>query len=195
MGTRAVNWTVFLIFSVLKFPANLAFHYPYLGVLAVSSAPYTTLSRKAVERREREEFDLSIVYPRPKCNLISGYVGHLHPKFDRNFPFERCSLRVGGSRPRFFPFAHDANVFFSRRFTDEADQQRALIEMHDLYCLSRPMRISPATAKFKPPQADGVSPAGLSTSASAPGMPTSVSVSDQQQQQQSVSAPIAVPSA
>lgn len=24
------------------------------------------------------------------------------------------------------------------RFTDEADQQRALIEMHGLYCLSRP---------------------------------------------------------
>ena len=55
------------------------------------------------------------------------------------------------------------------RFTDEADQQRALIEMHGLYCLSRPskccalniahifnyalipVRISPATAKFKPP--------------------------------------------
>ncbi|KAJ7859929.1 hypothetical protein B0H14DRAFT_3688461 [Mycena olivaceomarginata] len=61
MGTRAVNWTVFLIFPVLKFPANLAFHYPYLGVLAVSSAPYTSLSRQAVERRERAwEFDLSI---------------------------------------------------------------------------------------------------------------------------------------
>ncbi|KAJ7899148.1 hypothetical protein B0H14DRAFT_3543470 [Mycena olivaceomarginata] len=81
------------------------------------------------------------------------------------------------------------------RFTDEADQQRVLIEMHGLYCISRPMRISPATANFKPPQAGGVSPAGLSTSASSPGMPTSVSVSDQQQQQQqSVSAPIAVPS-
>ncbi|KAK1231951.1 hypothetical protein PQX77_004922 [Marasmius sp. AFHP31] len=37
------------------------------------------------------------------------------------------------------------------RFTDEADQQRALIEMHGLYCLSRPMRISPATAKVRPP--------------------------------------------
>ncbi|KAJ7790776.1 hypothetical protein B0H14DRAFT_3568718 [Mycena olivaceomarginata] len=56
-------------------------------------------------------------------------------------------------------------------FMDEADQQRALIEMHGLYCLSRPMRISPATAKFKPPQADGVSPATLSTSASAPPCP------------------------
>jgi len=37
------------------------------------------------------------------------------------------------------------------RFTEEADQQRALIEMHGLYCLSRPMRISPATAKHKLP--------------------------------------------
>jgi hypothetical protein len=27
-----------------------------------------------------------------------------------------------------------------RRFTDEADQQRALIEMHGLYCLSRPSK-------------------------------------------------------
>ena len=26
----------------------------------------------------------------------------------------------------------------SPRFTDEADQQRALVEMHGLYCLSRP---------------------------------------------------------
>ncbi|KAF8759538.1 RNA recognition motif [Rhizoctonia solani] len=36
------------------------------------------------------------------------------------------------------------------RFTDEADQQRALIEMQGLYCLSRPMRLSHATAKSKP---------------------------------------------
>ncbi|KDQ15351.1 hypothetical protein BOTBODRAFT_173845 [Botryobasidium botryosum FD-172 SS1] len=35
------------------------------------------------------------------------------------------------------------------RFSDEADQQRALIEMQGLYCLSRPMRISHATAKAK----------------------------------------------
>ncbi|KAJ7862161.1 hypothetical protein B0H14DRAFT_2505795 [Mycena olivaceomarginata] len=40
------------------------------------------------------------------------------------------------------------------RFTDEGEQQRALIEMNGLYCLSRPMRIAPATAKFKPPPAD-----------------------------------------
>ena len=58
------------------------------------------------------------------------------------------------------------------RFTEESDQQRALIEMHGLYCLSRPsafpvspfglnlahfspfpVRISPATAKHKGQQA------------------------------------------
>lgn len=68
-------------------------------------------------------------------------------------------------------YAHD----HISRFTDESDQQRALIEMHGLYCLSRPsklilrditaqplltyfpVRISPATAKFKspPPSASG----------------------------------------
>lgn len=36
------------------------------------------------------------------------------------------------------------NLFY--RFTDEADQQRALIEMHGLYCLSRPSK-SPHEAK------------------------------------------------
>ena len=34
-----------------------------------------------------------------------------------------------------FPLSQDL-----RRFTDEADQQRALIEMHGLYCLSRPSK-------------------------------------------------------
>ncbi|KAJ7712515.1 hypothetical protein B0H16DRAFT_1813232 [Mycena metata] len=41
-----------------------------------------------------------------------------------------------------------------RRFTDEGDEQRALIEMHGLYYLSQPMRISPTTAKYKPPPPD-----------------------------------------
>jgi hypothetical protein len=80
-----------------------------------------------------------------------------------------------------------------RRFTDETDQQRALIEMHGLYCLSRPskykrphcspdrntllfaqiVRISPATAKYKAPPAEdlpqvqipqpGVAPHGAAT--------------------------------
>ncbi|KAK7029067.1 hypothetical protein R3P38DRAFT_3394418 [Favolaschia claudopus] len=65
------------------------------------------------------------------------------------------------------------------RFTDEADQQRALIEMHGLYCLSRPMRVSLATAKFKPQP-----PSELPVSVSAPGgypgvwLPTSLTSTD-----------------
>lgn len=33
------------------------------------------------------------------------------------------------------------------RFSDETDQQRALVEMQGVYCGSRPMRISTATPK------------------------------------------------
>ncbi|KAJ6595267.1 hypothetical protein B0H10DRAFT_774107 [Mycena sp. CBHHK59/15] len=92
--------------------------------------------------------------------------------------------------------------------TDEADQQRALIEMHGLYRLYRSDAdmSSSATAKFKPPQPD-LGPGALPASASAPSylsassttpLSASVSVSappgEQQQPQQapSVSAPIAV---
>ena len=32
-------------------------------------------------------------------------------------------------------------ILTNARFTDEADQQRALIEMHGLYCLSRPSKL------------------------------------------------------
>jgi RNA recognition motif-containing protein len=69
---------------------------------------------------------------------------------------------------QFFPLHLRHHTYKTVSFTDEADQQRALIEMHGLYCLSRPsmsvvepgtthiltlplVRISPATAKFKPP--------------------------------------------
>ncbi|KIM21689.1 hypothetical protein M408DRAFT_29333, partial [Serendipita vermifera MAFF 305830] len=40
------------------------------------------------------------------------------------------------------------------RFTSEADQKRALLEMQGLYCKSRPMRLSTATAKNKNPAGD-----------------------------------------
>lgn len=40
------------------------------------------------------------------------------------------------------------------RFTSEADQKRALLEMQGLYCKSRPMRLSTATAKNKAGGAD-----------------------------------------
>ena len=35
------------------------------------------------------------------------------------------------------------------RFGDEADQQRALVEMQGVYCGNRPMRISTATPKTR----------------------------------------------
>ncbi|KAJ7900741.1 hypothetical protein B0H14DRAFT_3123809 [Mycena olivaceomarginata] len=78
-------------------------------------------------------------------NPVLGLRNDRAPKFIR--PFGSCKsakimldLVTGVSRGYGFV-----------RFTDEADQQRTLIEMQGLYCLSRPMRISPATAKFKPP--------------------------------------------
>ncbi|KAG8796539.1 RRM protein [Serendipita sp. 398] len=40
------------------------------------------------------------------------------------------------------------------RFTNETDQKRALVEMQGLYCKSRPMRLSTATAKNKAAAAD-----------------------------------------
>jgi RNA recognition motif-containing protein len=35
------------------------------------------------------------------------------------------------------------------RFSDESDQQRALVEMQGVYCGNRPMRISTATPKTR----------------------------------------------
>ncbi|KAJ7853162.1 hypothetical protein B0H14DRAFT_2508823 [Mycena olivaceomarginata] len=111
------------------------------------------------------------------------------------------------------------------RFTDEADQQRALIEMHGLYCLSRPMRISPATIKFKSPPPDLAQLASLlslsalhtgppsalplalpsattstsnSTSANNNGIPSSVSsvsLANYQQQVQAASVSVSAPMA
>ena len=100
------------------------------------------------------------------------------------------------------------------RFTEESDQQRALIEMHGLYCLSRPsallgprfrlnlaylsllpVRISPATAKHKGQQAAAppfpvpsqfASP-DLQASLSLPPMPSPMTT-------QSISGPLATPS-
>ncbi|KAI0282383.1 hypothetical protein BGY98DRAFT_955600 [Russula aff. rugulosa BPL654] len=68
-----------------------------------------------------------------------------------------------------FPLSQDP-----RRFTDEADQQRALIEMHGLYCLSRPNRNTLLFAQiYKAPPAEdlpqvqipqpGVAPHGAAT--------------------------------
>ncbi|KAJ7889350.1 hypothetical protein B0H14DRAFT_3429663 [Mycena olivaceomarginata] len=143
----------------------------------------------------------SLFFARPTLvfrNPVLGLRNDRAPKFIP--PFASCK----SAKILLDPVTGVSRGYGFVRFTDEADQQRALIEMHGLYCLSRPMRISPATAKFKPPQPDL-----LPTSTSAPSayptppghpstasLPTSVSdqpQGQQQQQQQSVSAPIAVP--
>lgn len=128
---------------------------------------------------ETSNSDLVAVFRNP----VLGLRNDREPKFIR--PFLSCkSAKImldpltGVSRGygfvRYVRF--QAHIFthtyrIPNSFTDETDQQRALIEMHGLYCLSRPskyrlarilriylplflsqkVRISPATAKFKQP--------------------------------------------
>ncbi|KAH8096623.1 hypothetical protein BXZ70DRAFT_896007 [Cristinia sonorae] len=82
-------------------------------------------------------------------NPVLGLRNDREPRFIR--PFLSCK----SAKIMLDPVTGVSRGYGFVRFTDETDQQRALVEMHGLYCLSRPMRISPATAKFK----------------SAPGMP------------------------
>ncbi|KAL6307180.1 hypothetical protein BKA93DRAFT_884991 [Sparassis latifolia] len=77
-------------------------------------------------------------------NPVLGLRNDREPRFIR--PFLSCK----SAKIMLDPVTGVSRGYGFVRFTDEADQQRALIEMHGLYCLSRPMRISPATAKFKP---------------------------------------------
>ncbi|KAK6981666.1 hypothetical protein R3P38DRAFT_3376068 [Favolaschia claudopus] len=126
-------------------------------------------------------------------NPVLGLRNDRAPKFIR--PFASCK----SAKIMLDPVTGVSRGYGFVRFTDEADQQRALIEMHGLYCLSRPMRVSLATAKFKPQP-----PSELPVSVSAPGgypgvwLPTSVSgdqhphqLSPYQPPPPSVSAPIA----
>ncbi|KAG5725798.1 Protein NAM8, partial [Termitomyces sp. T112] len=76
---------------------------------------------------------------------VLGLRNDREPKFIR--PFLSCK----SAKIMLDPVTGVSRGYGFVRFTDEADQQRALIEMHGLYCLSRPMRISPATAKYKGP--------------------------------------------
>ncbi|KDR84287.1 hypothetical protein GALMADRAFT_56583 [Galerina marginata CBS 339.88] len=92
---------------------------------------------------ETSNSDLVAVFRNP----VLGLRNDREPKFIR--PFLSCK----SAKIMLDPVTGVSRGYGFVRFTDEADQQRALIEMHGLYCLSRPMRISPATAKFKAPQA------------------------------------------
>ncbi|EGO27972.1 hypothetical protein SERLADRAFT_414166 [Serpula lacrymans var. lacrymans S7.9] len=90
---------------------------------------------------ETSNSDLVAVFRNP----VLGLRNDREPKFIR--PFLSCK----SAKIMLDPVTGVSRGYGFVRFTEEADQQRALIEMHGLYCLSRPMRISPATAKFKPP--------------------------------------------
>ncbi|KZT29449.1 hypothetical protein NEOLEDRAFT_1056354 [Neolentinus lepideus HHB14362 ss-1] len=92
---------------------------------------------------EASNSDLVAVFRNP----VLGLRNDREPKFVR--PFLSCK----SAKIMLDPVTGVSRGYGFVRFTDEADQQRALVEMHGLYCLSRPMRISPATAKFKPPPA------------------------------------------
>ncbi|KAF7290141.1 hypothetical protein MIND_01327300 [Mycena indigotica] len=89
---------------------------------------------------ETSNSDLVAVFRNPVLGLRNDRA----PKFIR--PFTSCK----SAKIMLDPVTGVSRGYGFVRFIDEADQQRALIEMHGLYCLSRPMRISPATAKFKP---------------------------------------------
>ncbi|KAJ7571935.1 RNA-binding protein Csx1 [Mycena floridula] len=91
---------------------------------------------------ETSNSDLVAVFRNP----VLGLRNDREPKFIR--PFLSCK----SAKIMLDPMTGVSRGYGFVRFADEGDQQRALIEMHGLYCLSRPMRISPATAKFKPPQ-------------------------------------------
>ncbi|KAI0035164.1 hypothetical protein K488DRAFT_43949, partial [Vararia minispora EC-137] len=92
----------------------------------------------------------------PISKEYSIFVGDLAPEASnsdlvavfRNPPkFIRPFLSCKSAKIMLDPVTGISRGYGFVRFTEEADQQRALIEMHGLYCLSRPMRISPATAK------------------------------------------------
>ncbi|KAG2013035.1 RNA-binding protein Csx1 [Coprinopsis cinerea AmutBmut pab1-1] len=109
---------------------------------------------------ETSNSDLVAVFRNP----VLGLRNDREPKYIR--PFLSCK----SAKIMLDPVTGVSRGYGFVRFTDEADQQRALIEMHGLYCLSRPMRISPATAKHKNPPAPApplsispfdVSPTGL----------------------------------
>ncbi|KAJ7202558.1 hypothetical protein GGX14DRAFT_653646 [Mycena pura] len=114
---------------------------------------------------ETSNSDLVAVFRNPVLGLRNDRA----PKFIR--PFTSCK----SAKIMLDPVTGVSRGYGFVRFTDEADQQRALIEMHGLYCLSRPMRISPATAKFKSVDAPGL-PASTTAPAALGSLPSVTSV-------------------
>ncbi|KAL0949204.1 hypothetical protein HGRIS_009282 [Hohenbuehelia grisea] len=123
---------------------------------APSSFPATAAMLPAGQQQYPKEYSIFVGDLAPETsnsdlvavfrNPVLGLRNDREPKFIR--PFLSCK----SAKIMLDPVTGVSRGYGFVRFTDEADQQRALIEMHGLYCLSRPMRISPATAKFKPPQ-------------------------------------------
>jgi RNA recognition motif-containing protein len=79
---------------------------------------------------ETSNSDLVAVFRNP----VLGLRNDREPKFIR--PFLSCK----SAKIMLDPVTGVSRGYGFVRFTDEADQQRALIEMHGLYCLSRPSK-------------------------------------------------------
>ena len=77
---------------------------------------------------EASNSDLVAVFRNP----VLGLRNDREPKFIR--PFLSCK----SAKIMLDPVTGVSRGYGFVRFTDESDQQRALIEMHGLYCLSRP---------------------------------------------------------
>lgn len=98
---------------------------------------------------ETSNSDLVAVFRNP----VLGLRNDREPKFIRPFvscksakimldPVTGVSRGYGFVRSVEYPTHPDLSTHCGLRFTDEGDQQRALIEMHGLYCLSRPSKYS-----------------------------------------------------
>ncbi|CAK5272788.1 unnamed protein product [Mycena citricolor] len=115
---------------------------------------------------ETSNSDLVAVFRNPVLGLRNDRV----PKIIR--PFTSCK----SAKIMLDPVTGVSRGYGFVRFTDEMDQQRALVEMHGLYCLSRPMRISPATAKFR---SSAELPSIASVSAGLPSHPNPAEISEE----------------
>lgn len=97
---------------------------------------------------ETSNSDLVAVFRNP----VLGLRNDREPKFIRPFlscksakimldPVTGVSRGYGFVRQVFRTIFGESISHIAPRFTDETDQQRALIEMHGLYCLSRPSKL------------------------------------------------------